>query len=67
MFAKKFGSDVDITDDTFVNALKLKLPGKRLQLTHDIRKDNSGKDRVSIVRMEAVGGARKSQTQICRG
>ena len=58
MFAKKFGNDVDITDDTFVNALKLKLPGKRLQITHDVRKDNAGKDRVSISRMEAVGGTR---------
>ena len=64
MFAKKFGNDVDITDDSFVNALKLKLPGKRMQITHDIRKDNSNKDRVSIVRMEAVGGSRNVKSKL---
>jgi hypothetical protein len=58
-FSKKFGSEVDITDDSFVNAVKLKLPGKFIQVTHEIRKDNSGKDRVSITRMEAVAKSGK--------
>jgi hypothetical protein len=55
-FSKKFGNDVDVTDDAFVNALKLKLPGKFITATHEVRKDNSGKDRVNVIRFEKVGG-----------
>jgi hypothetical protein len=55
-FSKKFGADVDVTDDTFVNALKLKLPGKFITATHEVRKDNSGKDRVNVIRFEKVSG-----------
>ena len=55
-FGKKFGPDVDGTDDTFINALKLKLPDKFIKVAHEVRKDNSGKDRVNITRFEKVGG-----------
>jgi hypothetical protein len=55
-FLKKFGPDVEVTDDTFVNALKIKLPGKFIKATHEVRKDNSGKDRATITRFEKVGG-----------
>ena len=53
-FAQKFGATADITDDAFINALKLKLPGKLIRCAHEVRKDNSGKDRVNIVRFEKV-------------
>jgi hypothetical protein len=56
LFAKKFGADVDVTDDGFINALKLKLPGKFVTATHEVRKDNSGKDRVNVTRFEKVAG-----------
>jgi hypothetical protein len=56
-FAKKFGADVDVTDDAFINALKLKLPGKFVTATHEVRKDNSGKDRVNVTRFEKVSGS----------
>ena len=55
-FLKKFGPDVEVTDDMFVNALKIKLPGKFIKATHEVRKDNSGKDRATITRFEKVGG-----------
>jgi len=54
-FAQKFGDTADITDDAFINALKLKLPGKMIKVTHEVRKDNSGKDRVNITKFEMVG------------
>ena len=59
-FAKKFGNDVDVTDDAFINALKLKLPGKFVKVAHEVRKDNSGKDRVNITRFEKAGGGGSS-------
>jgi hypothetical protein len=55
-FAKKFGNDVDVTDDAFINALKLKLPGKSVKATHEVRKDQSGKDRANVTRFEKVTG-----------
>ena len=58
-FAKRFTGEVDVTDDTFVNALKLKLSGKFIQVTHDVRKDQNGKERTNIVRLEAVGAGKK--------
>ena len=60
-FAKKFGGDVDVTDDGFVNALKLKLPGKLIKATHEVRKDQSGKDRANVTRFERVTGGGSSK------
>ncbi|MGE5842046.1 MAG: hypothetical protein ACM335_07200 [Deltaproteobacteria bacterium] len=40
----------------FINALRLKLPGKFVMATHEVRKDNSGKDRVNVTRFEKAGG-----------
>ena len=60
-FSKKFGDDVDVTDDGFVNALKLKLPGKLIKVTHEIRKDQSGKDRVNVTRFEKVTTGKSSK------
>jgi len=51
-FADKFGNEIEVTDDKFINALKLKLPGKFIKGTHEVRKDNSGKDRSNIVKLE---------------
>lgn len=61
-FSKKFGDDVDITDDTFINALKLKLVGRTIKAVHEKRKDNAGKDRVNIIRFEAVGAPTTGKT-----
>jgi len=55
-FSKKFGDDVDVSEDAFINALKLKLPGKLIKATHEVRKDQSGKDRVNVTRFEKVSG-----------
>ncbi len=55
-FSKNFGPEVDAQDDKFLNAVKLRLPGKRVVAHHGIRKDNKGKDQVNITRMEAVDG-----------
>jgi hypothetical protein len=60
-FAKKFGGDVDVTDDAFVNALKLKLPGKLIKATHEVRKDQNGKDRANVTRFEKVTGGESSK------
>jgi len=60
-FSKKFGADVEVTDDTFINALKLKLPGKFIRASHEVRKDNGGKDRVNITRFERVTGGGSSK------
>lgn len=53
-FAQKFGGNADITDDAFINAIKLKLPGKMIKCHHEVRKDNAGKDRVNITKFEMV-------------
>ena len=55
--AQKFGATADVTDDAFINAVKLKLPGKMIKAQHEVRKDNAGKDRVNIVRFEVVGSS----------
>ena len=51
-FAQKFGGNVNATDEPFLNAVKLKLPGKFIKVTHEVRKDQKGKDQVNIVRFE---------------
>ena len=60
-FAKHFGGDVDATDEKFVNKLKLKLPGKLIKATHEVRKDQSGKDRANITRFEKLTGGGPSK------
>ena len=54
-FAKKFGDEVEATDDRFINAIKLKLPDKFVTVHHDVRKDNKGRDQVNIVKFERFG------------
>jgi hypothetical protein len=55
-FTKNFGQDVDVQDEKFLNALKLKLPGKIAKVHHGIRQDNKGKDQVNITRLEKADG-----------
>lgn len=49
-FQKKFGESVEPDDEKFIAGLKIKLRGKLLKLTHNIRtyKDDSGQDRQSV-------------------
>ena len=54
-FAQKFGEDVDITGDQFINAVKIKLSGKVLKAHHEVKKDQSGKDRANVTKFEKVG------------
>jgi hypothetical protein len=62
---KKFkGGEVDPVDDTFINLLKLKLPGKMLKATHEVRKDQKGRDQASIVRFERVNGGKSSRSAL---
>jgi hypothetical protein len=51
-FTQKFGEDVDVNSDQFINALKLKLPGKFIKAHHESRKDQAGKDRANITKFE---------------
>jgi hypothetical protein len=53
-FAKKFGTQVDPTSDQFINSLKLKLPGTFIRVHHDVRTDNNGKQRATVVRFEKL-------------
>jgi hypothetical protein len=49
-FEKRFPGPTSFTDDEFTNALKAKLPGTLLKLTHDIDMytDKNGRDRESF-------------------
>jgi hypothetical protein len=51
----KFGTEVDSTNESFINFLKLKLPDKFVRVHHDVRVDNKGKERATIVRFEKLG------------
>ena len=44
---KTKGDDIDPSSDVFVNWFKLSAPGKFLQCTHDIGKDNNGNERIN--------------------
>ena len=55
-FVKNFGPEVNAQDDKFLNAVKLKLPGKSVIVHHNVRKDNKDKDQVNITRMEMADG-----------
>jgi len=61
-FAKKFGGEVDVTEDNFLNALKLKLVGKFITARHVLREDNNGRKRCGIMKFERTGKA-KAQTE----
>ena len=51
---EKFGTQVDSNSEQFINFLKLKLPGKFVRVHHDVRTDNKGKERATIVRFEKL-------------
>jgi len=53
-FIEKFGTQVDSTSEPFINSVKLKLPGKFLRVHHDVRTDNKGKERATVVRFEKL-------------
>jgi len=65
-FAQKLGEDVDVTSDQLINLLKLKLPGKFIKATHEVRKDQSGKDRANITRFEKVPNDSPSKTRTAK-
>ena len=51
---EKLGTQVDSTSEGFINFLKLKLPGKFIRVHHDVRTDNKGKERATVVRFEKL-------------
>jgi hypothetical protein len=53
--AGKFGPEVEVTNESFINGLKLKMPGKFIKAYHELRKDMNGKDRTNITKFEKVG------------
>ena len=55
-FVAKFQGEIDPLEDVFIAQLQVKLPGKRVKVTHDTRKDKKDKDQVNVVRLEKVGG-----------
>ena len=63
-FAKKFGVDVDCTDDRFLDALKLKLVGKKLMAVHTLRADKNGRERPNIAKFERATNSKPVQKEI---
>jgi hypothetical protein len=57
-FSEKFGEEIEATDDRFVNAIKLKLPGKFVAVHHDTRKDQKGNDQTTVIKFEKHGTAK---------
>lgn len=53
-FAKKFKGKIDPTSQSFVDALKLKLPGTFIQATHDIKPDIKKVDRMNFTNFGTV-------------
>ncbi len=51
-FVKNFGEEVNAQDDKFLNAVKLKLPGKMVIAHHTVRTDNKGKEQSQVTRIE---------------
>lgn len=66
-FAKKFSDGVAIDNDKLVAALALKLPGKFLDMTHNVIKGKNGKDQMEFSRFakykKAAKGAGKGSTK----
>jgi hypothetical protein len=62
-FAKKFNGEVDCTDDRFLDALKLKLVGKRLTAVHTLRADKNGRERPNIVKFERATNSKPQPVQ----
>jgi hypothetical protein len=56
-FLQKYNAnaDLDITSDKFLDYVKLKLPDRFIKITHEIRVDPQGKNRVNITRVESAG------------
>ena len=50
-FFKKYGEEVDINDDRFINELSLKLPGKFIRAEHAKRIDKNKKERAYITKL----------------
>jgi len=60
-FVKNFAGEIPADDEKFVNALKLKLPGKFLRLTHNLTKDDQGRSNINwtkIARVKKSGGGK---------
>jgi len=58
-FVKNFDGEIAADDEKFVNALKLKLPGKFLRLTHNVVKDDEGRSNINwtkIAKVKKKGG-----------
>ena len=53
-FRTKFPDEIDLLEEEFINTLAVKLLGKRIRVTHDLRKDQQGKDRVTVLRLEKI-------------
>jgi len=51
---EKFGRKADCMSEQFINFIKLKLPDKFIKVHHDVRVDNKGKERATIVRLEKL-------------
>jgi hypothetical protein len=56
-FIQKYGAEVDPLDDKFLAGLKLKLPGKMIQATHEVRENNKGQKNVNFTNFSAIGNA----------
>jgi len=68
-FVKNFDGEIAADDEKFVNALKLKLPGKFLRLTHNVVKDDEGRSNINWTKIAKVkkkggtAGAKKGSTK----
>lgn len=67
-FIKNFGDEkISVDDETFINALILKLPGKFLRLTHNVvvEKDDAGNERKNMnwTKMAAIKKKKAAQSE----
>ena len=51
-FVAKFQGEIDPLEDVFIAQLQVKLPGKRIKVIHDVRKNQKDKEQVNIVRLD---------------
>lgn len=64
-FEKKFNDDTGFTDEEFVNAMKIALPGKMLAVQGEIAKrKGTDQDQYNVKRWEKVGKGKKAAPKV---
>jgi hypothetical protein len=61
-FASRFPEEIEPTDKQFVDALRLKLPGNFVKLTHEVKKGDRG-EFMNFTKVEESGGKKTTGTK----